>query len=392
MTSGSTYDLQLSTSTRWVVARSLLTPDLPVELPQDLDSIPTEATRLRVAPRIYVRCGRGQLARELGEPLAGFFLSSSRHAALQALKIEAQVHHVAEVARRHGLQFALLKGAALHLLRYAGVGARPLVDLDLLAPKDDAHRLQRALLSEGWERTTAWRSDYHLPPLHRAGSLPVEIHDHVPLITVNGTTWATWNDLQVCGLLVPLTALAPGVTALAPQALMGHALAHAVVQPRSMMERTAVGLCSDLLDIGAGNGGLGDATRRLVGPYLPSSIVDETASLVSRLAIDQDGSLEKFEAVLATLKAAQVVTCGSRKGRIIDAVHRLPGCPNPAATTVRRVLELAFACKVSLDRVYGRKTGESYARLLARRYWCLASRGILGALLRRNRPTGSSVE
>ncbi|HPS80208.1 MAG TPA: nucleotidyltransferase family protein, partial [Thermoanaerobaculaceae bacterium] len=228
-------DSSLAPETQWVLARAFLPPDSSIDLPPDLGAIWPEATRLRMAPRIASRCGAARLARELGNQQAQLFATASRRAAVDAMRVAAQLRYLARTADRLGLRFAVLKGAAFHEAHLCLPGARPLADCDILCPRRDAVRLFEALLDDGWIQEVGWRTDYHLPPLHKDGALPLEIHDAIPLVVTKGRLWATYEDLEQCKSLD----VTPGAGALVSvEFLRAHAIAHAVAQPERMTART----------------------------------------------------------------------------------------------------------------------------------------------------------
>jgi hypothetical protein len=84
---------------------------------------------------------------------------------------------------RAGIDYVLLKGAALAFTAYGSFAERPMVDADLLVREKDASAAVEALLSAGW----AWRADkapdgdfshlHELPPLiDQNGLLSAEVH------------------------------------------------------------------------------------------------------------------------------------------------------------------------------------------------------------------------
>jgi hypothetical protein len=364
----------LSPETTWVLARAFLPPGLTVDLPPDPASVWTEALRLRMAPRIASRCGETWLSQELGEKLGRSFMMVSRQAAVDALKIEAQVRYLARVATSHGISFTLLKGAALHLSRSSGPGARPLVDCDILASHSDGLRLSSALRGDGWERQTIWRHDYHLPPLVRQNHLAIEIHDFIPLVCVNGRSWVCFDDLRRDGFLTAIPGLPDSASIPTRQFLAAHAIAHAIVQPPFHRDRSVATLCSDLLDIGCGGEDFGPATRALVARHVNDALLHEVLDLLRLISIGADGALRQYVRVFQEMGRSQSQFELSHTGHVVRAVHPLPGCPAPIRSRVRSLLELVFSCKPSLTRVYGKGKNESYPRLLVRRYWFLLRR------------------
>lgn len=108
-------------------------------------------------------------------------------AAVEGLRQEQLRYRLAEslgTLRRAEVTPMLLKGAALLQTHYSEVRQRPMADIDLLVPPEDAPRARRALMGAGWawdrERfpDSMYDRHYHLPPLQdaRGGGIGLEIH------------------------------------------------------------------------------------------------------------------------------------------------------------------------------------------------------------------------
>lgn len=87
---------------------------------------------------------------------------------------------------RMGIQYSLLKGAALACAVYGSFEDRPMVDVDILVKEGDSERAVQALLAAGW----VWRADkdrrgdfselHHLPALiDPHGLVSAEVHTSI---------------------------------------------------------------------------------------------------------------------------------------------------------------------------------------------------------------------
>lgn len=104
-------------------------------------------------------------------------------AAFSALRNRAAGAQLAEVVRAldaASVPALVLKGAHLAFAYYEEPGLRPMSDLDVLVPAADASRAERVLMDAGYASWMGPAVDYerhhHLRPLHRPGSVQVELH------------------------------------------------------------------------------------------------------------------------------------------------------------------------------------------------------------------------
>lgn len=83
-----------------------------------------------------------------------------------------------------GIPVMLLKGSALGRTVYGSLPRRPMLDLDLLVPANQAAGAREVALANGWalgemeEKSAFYEGHYHLPPLHDAlgRNFNLEIH------------------------------------------------------------------------------------------------------------------------------------------------------------------------------------------------------------------------
>ncbi|HEX8692559.1 MAG TPA: nucleotidyltransferase family protein [Longimicrobium sp.] len=108
-------------------------------------------------------------------------------AAFRQARLEERLGQALGVLEGAGVEVLLLKGAALAVSVYGSFAERPMADLDLLVPADQAEEAQRLLLEAGWVRAApvpAERLDalyaghHHLAPLADAGGTGVVLELH----------------------------------------------------------------------------------------------------------------------------------------------------------------------------------------------------------------------
>lgn len=366
----------LAPETRWVLARALLHPDFPIEVPPDVDRIWAEATRLRMAPRIATRCGSARLTLELGELHAQRYLDASRQAAVQALKVEAQVRHLAAIAEKHDLRFALLKGAALHILRIVPLGARPLCDLDILMSPKAASELQRILKAEGWRENESFRTDFHLPPLYAAPWLGLEIHDVIPRVSLNGRRWSGLGELHSAGLLDTCFVGSASVLVPAPRVLA----AHAIVARQAL---TIPGL-ADYLDLRRARNGA-DATAWVetvwFATQVPAQRLIEAVSAGEELCRSMETGASSDAGTERVLDRAGLVFDEQPQVTRFTVLRPKRGSPTPIRGVLRRTLLLVFPPITRLDSRYGQPTWRvAYAWLYLRRILHALARTLVGGV------------
>ncbi|HRS17161.1 MAG TPA: nucleotidyltransferase family protein [Thermoanaerobaculaceae bacterium] len=370
---------RIDCATRWVLARALFPPDFPVGLPEDKATVWAEAHRLRLAARIASRCGRIRLASELGELLAERFQRASHHAALGAIKAEGQVRYLAHIAEENGLEFALLKGGALHVLRLASLGARPLLDLDILMEAKAARKMQRLLKSEGWVEHGSFRTDFHLPPLRHPAWLPLEIHDLIPRVSLDGRLWSGFEEVRSAGLMEPCRAVSVCVHAPARELLAAHALV-----AREVL--TVPGLV-DFLDLRLAQHAGGTTVHvehAWVATQLSASKFQEATSAAGALACALRAEVEPHDTAMLAMEEAARVFDERLRPTWVSALRPKKGSPTPWRGAVLRILGRAFPPASELDHRYGRPALRvAYSWLYARRLVAILWRLTGGRLVHR---------
>jgi hypothetical protein len=105
-------------------------------------------------------------------------------AAFRAEHLRARMHETLDVLDREGIHVVLLKGAALASTVYPSFIDRPMGDLDLLVPPEDARRAHKIVQAAGWRWDQAtfpfsrYAGHHHLPPLDDAEGTGVRLELH----------------------------------------------------------------------------------------------------------------------------------------------------------------------------------------------------------------------
>jgi hypothetical protein len=102
-----------------------------------------------------------------------YYVSAGRN-----MKLYHQLTGLIRELNRQGIQVILLKGA--HLAEFVGgnLALRPMVDVDLLARKQDIPEIRSVLIKAGYSDGDGFLAspDIHVPVFLKKGSVPIEIH------------------------------------------------------------------------------------------------------------------------------------------------------------------------------------------------------------------------
>ena len=192
---------------------------------EEWDAVCQAAHWLGVAPTLH-----GRVA---GTPLPDH--ARSRNATLRddhmfvLLQNEAildQVRELIDIADEADCPVAALKGAAVAFVAYHDRGERPMGDIDVLVPREEARRFFGCLTEHGYEpvrHPDAPSTHHHLPPLTRPNGLPVELHTDLappaaPFRVDLGGVWHRVRTTPVQSLELPHPT---------PEDLILHACTHA---------------------------------------------------------------------------------------------------------------------------------------------------------------------
>ncbi len=242
-----------------------------------------------------------------------------------------------------------------------------------------------AILLHRWSRQTIWRNDHHLPPVGEPGSLSIRMYSSVPLLSVNGSTWATVRDLLRKGLLDTLPSPQDWVFVPNREVLTDQAIVFAVVQPTGLSESAVAFMLTDILDTRLPPDALATGVKPLANAHLSECFLHHPSPALEELAIGSEEALGCCLSLCREMDRAKRRLLRNHGGRILRAVQPLPGFPSPAWSRLRSLMRLTFACKPTLSRACGRNGRESYPRLPSRQYGVLFHRYLLGGVAMRQR-------
>lgn len=278
--------LDVDSSTRWVLRRAFVPPDLPLSASGPLDEALDRAGALGVAARIGDRTPADLLIRDLGQDAAAAFSLQTRRALEAALAYDALATALAEHAAAVGSTIVLLKGYALHAAGHATPGSRTIGDLDILVAEPFADPLHRALRQAGFHPAPGAGNEQHLPPLAAPGWGIVDLH-----YAMRGVCDASgiWLDAPGALAVGKPREVVPGCWAPDPLLLAAHTIAHGIEQHADSPRRyPLLRMIADLIDLLPGASAwtaalpeLEDRLRTTVDPREIAAVRDLTLGLTS---------------------------------------------------------------------------------------------------------------
>jgi hypothetical protein len=353
----------LTPELRWVLLRAFAPRSAPAPPGVDLADATHLAARLGLAARIG---SRPRAATELaGAPEAAAELARAcRVAAVAMLQATEAAAEVAAAASAAGASCCFLKGVALELSGALAPGSRVVGDVDVLVPEGAAPAVVDALVARGYAPRAGEDYPHHLPPLLHPRLGLVEVHRHLPGVSLpgpgSGAFFATFGGLAAAGLLVQSPQLGGAAWLPSPPALVAHALAHALLQHGFRPDAyPTVRLLGDLVDLGIG----GPEGETLLAAS-SALLAERAAEGEARAALDACRALVagQLEWIAGDTPAALLVrhliagAVDSRYGEALklrDLVQPLYDGPRWAGwwRAGRQALALSDA---QLDRVYGK--------------------------------------
>lgn len=188
----------------------------------DWNSLLAIARQHRLEPLLRWRLSREKSSCHLSEERQQYLAARFRQATLRSLTIQRElllVHRILEAAK---IPHVALKGAFLAFLAYPHPALRPLRDLDILVPRDEALTAYQLLLDGGLKRIEAYSGDtaatlitgHHLPPLRSINNLVnIELHARLfhqekgmktqPDLSEDDKFWKRIVHCPVAGIAVP---------------------------------------------------------------------------------------------------------------------------------------------------------------------------------------------
>ena len=270
--------LVLDPDLEWVLKRAFGPPTWAPTRPVSGQNLVNVALRLDVASRIAAQHSRELIEREMG-PVPGHRLREQYVGTVaRGALLDHALNQLVDRARASEIPCILLKYAALSRMGVLRVGARVASDIDVLVPHARARELQRILQENGYRESSLPESNHQLPALLDPNGVLIELHLHVPLVTLPQTrAFARADDLLEAGLTTPSgNALLPD-----PAIVAAHAIAHGLMQhARAPHMYSPLKAFADLADLESKRPGLLEQT----GAYLATTFTATDLSSVRTLA------------------------------------------------------------------------------------------------------------
>ena len=139
----------------------------------------------RLEPLLHWQLARAHSGLSVPVEIKVILAQSHRQASMRSLTFQRELLLVQRLLDQAGIPSLALKGAYLAFHAYPQAGLRPMRDLDILVPSDQALQAYRVLIDGGLSRTknhdgspeAAMLVAKHLPPLRSAsGLVSVELH------------------------------------------------------------------------------------------------------------------------------------------------------------------------------------------------------------------------
>jgi len=219
--------LALDAELEWVLQRALGPLTWQPTKPVSGQRLVNVALRLDVAARIASRQPRASIEREMGAEPAQRLREQYVATVARGALLDHATSELLERARVADVSCILLKYAALSRMGVLGVGSRVASDIDVLVPHTRARQFQAILKEKGYQDLGLPESSHQLPALRDPNGVLIELHVHVPLITLGpGQPFARVDELLAAGLTIQSgNALVPD-----PAIVAAHAIAHGLMQ------------------------------------------------------------------------------------------------------------------------------------------------------------------
>lgn len=255
------------------------------------------ALRLDLAARIAVRHRREILEKEVGSVAAQRLREQYIGVVGREALLERALDLLLEQAKDSSVPCILLKYAALNRMGALQVGARSACDIDVLVPEVVASRFQASLVRSGYTQTALPDSAHQLAPLQDPNGALIEVHLHIPGITLClGQPFVSADELISAGLTRQIgDALVPDVAI-----VTAHALAHGWVQhARAPHMYSALKTCADLADLArAGCGDFEAASAFLLAAMTEGDLAAALSLTRALLAGDLESAMAGPSGVL----------------------------------------------------------------------------------------------
>lgn len=268
----------LDSEVEWVVQRALGPLDWRPRRHISGQRLVEVALRLDLAARIAARQPREQTEREMGAAPAHRLREQYVGAVARGALLDHALSELLTQARAANVTCILLKYAALNRIGVLRVGSRVASDLDVLVAHTEARRFQTLLIQNGYRDLGLSESSHQLAALQAPSGVLIELHVHVPLVTLSpGQPFVRADDLLTAGLTRESDgALIPDVAVLA-----AHAIAHGLMQHAQAPHMcSALKTFADLADLCVVSPGVIAQSRT----YLARTMTAEDLASVEALA------------------------------------------------------------------------------------------------------------
>ncbi len=134
----------------------------------------------RLQPHLHGCLKRSELVSEPPQRIAANWARAHRSSAISALAHRAELFALTKLLSEHGIVSIALKGAFLAWYAYPAAAERPVRDLDILVPADQANTAFSIMLAnryESEEDSEAYSEHHrHKPPLLSKSGVRIELH------------------------------------------------------------------------------------------------------------------------------------------------------------------------------------------------------------------------
>ncbi|HVR89666.1 MAG TPA: nucleotidyltransferase family protein [Novosphingobium sp.] len=162
------------------------------------------------------------------EPFASEWTEASQRSALRALGQRAELVRIDRLFAAEGIPTVALKGSAIVWRGWIEPELRPMRDLDLLVPAEQALAAHALLRAKGFtgRAATELNADKHLPGLTSPDNVHVEVHTH--LVDPINAEWTERDEAWRARALTRLDRSAGFATLCSADTLL-HVVVHAVL-------------------------------------------------------------------------------------------------------------------------------------------------------------------
>jgi hypothetical protein len=277
----------LDADVEWILRRAFGPLTWSPEMPLVGQKLVETALRLDVAGRIAARQPRALLEREMGQVAANRLREQYVGTVAREALLERALDLLLRQAELLRVPCILLKYAALSRMGVLKAGARTASDVDVLVPQASARRFQAELVQNGYHEVGLPESAHQLAALQDPNGALIELHLHLPGVTVPpARPFASADSLIAAGLVRPHgNALLPD-----PPIVTAHAIVHGLAQhARAPHMYSPLKTFADLADLQeAGHGVFEDA-----GAFLTAAMTgDDLASALTLTRALVRGDLE----------------------------------------------------------------------------------------------------